>query len=522
MKIASIPSACPTFNNEDNSPIIKIALICPTFNNEDLTLKCFKSISKYVLENEDITIIWVDNNSEFKSKKIVHEYLKSLQNIKFCNIFLPKNLGFIKAVNIGIKFCLNKSFNYIGIINNDIIASEEWLKNLYSNLSDEVMCIGSTDYTSKTNSINIGLMEKYPELKLLSTSSFEETCNNIKNSDIDDIILYDFSSFKNLNFISANVAYFSVLFNPLIFEKIGLLNEDFNLGYSDDTEFNYRITKAGFKIAKSLKSLVFHCSRQTFKKMYGEKKINDIQEGNRLQLKISKSLNSSLQKKYVIYTAIIDDYDSLYSPTVIDINNFDYICFTNSQSILKQNIFPWTIIDISKICEALNINDHVKWARYFKTHPHYFFENYEKSIWLDSNVDIIGDSEDFLNKLNSSYLLTTDHPTRNNIYEEISACNQLKKDEWSNLNNIQKFLINKGFPISSTKLIQSNIIAREHNNPKCKFLMEKWWEMIRDYSKRDQLSFNYVFWKYNGESRSIQWDLISMKYFNTDYKHGKE
>ena len=52
--------------------------------------------------------------------------------------------------------------------------------------------------------------------------------------------------------------------------------------------------------------------------------------------------------------------------------------------------------------------------------------------------------------------------------------------------------------------------------------MEKWWEMIKDYSKRDQLSFNYVFWKYNGEYRSIPWDLISMKYFTTDYKHGKE
>ena len=500
---------------------MKIALICPTFNNEDLTLKCFESISKYALENEDITIIWVDNNSEFKSRKIVHEYLKSLTNIKFCNIFLPKNLGFIKAVNIGIKFCLEKKFDYIGIINNDIIVSKNWLKNLYLHINNEIMAVGSIEYSFLSKSLNTVTMNECKDLKKLNDETFEKTCENIKNSKIKELIVYDFNSFKDLTFTKTCVAYYSILFNPKIFEKIGLLNENFNLGYGDDTEFNYRITKADYKIAKSLRSVVFHYNRQTFKNLYDDENITKIQEGNRLQLKISKSLNFDLKKKYVIYTAIIDNYDTLYSPSVYDTDNFDYICFTNSTDLLNKNIFPWTIINVSKICESLNIDDHVKWARYFKTHPHFFFENYEKSIWIDSNVDIIGDSLDFLEKMKTTYLLTTDHPFRNDIYEEISACNKLKKDTWNNLNNIQKYLIDQGFPVLSTKLIQSNILARNHHDLKCIFLMEKWWEMIKTFSKRDQLSFNYVFWKYNGEYRSIPWDLISMKYFTTNYKHGK-
>jgi hypothetical protein len=51
--------------------------------------------------------------------------------------------------------------------------------------------------------------------------------------------------------------------------------------------------------------------------------------------------------------------------------------------------------------------------------------------------------------------------------------------------------------------------------------MERWWEMIRDFTRRDQLSFNYVFWKHGGKYLSLSWDLIKISYFITDYKHNE-
>ena len=108
---------------------------------------------------------------------------------------------------------------------------------------------------------------------------------------------------------------------------------------------------------------------------------------------------------------------------------------------------------------------------------------------------------------------------RNDIYEEIKACYELKKDDDINLKNIQNFLINEGYPGLKGKLTQTNILLRDHHNKECIFLMEKWWNMIQNYSKRDQLSFNYVFWKYGGRYMSIPFDLISLRYFTTDYKH---
>ena len=500
---------------------MKIALICPTYNNEDLTINCFNSISKYVNTFEEITIIWVDNNSEFESRKKVHDCLKSLKNINFCNIFLTENFGFIKAVNIGIKYCLDKNFNYIGIINNDIEVSKNWLKNLYSILNKEVVMAGCMAYEIADNSISkTDLMENF-ELEKYNSEFFETVCKNLEKSNL-TFKTFSFDEFSDYNFSKTCIAYYAVLFDQMVFTKIGLLNENFNLGYSDDTEFNFRITKEGYKIAKSFKSIVIHHRRSTFKTLFSNLDITNIQKGNKLQLRISKSLNKNHTKKFVIYTANINNYDNLETPSVFDLEKFDYICFTNSKELLRKNITPWTIIDISDICIALNLDDEVKYARYFKTHPHLFFENYEKSVWIDSNIDIIGDVEEFIGELRDSYLLTADHPVRNDIYEEIVTCNKLKKDSWENLNKIQKFLIDQGFPAQSTKLIQSGILARDHNNEKCKFLMNKWWEMIEYFSKRDQLSFNYIFWKYNGEYRSIPWDLLSMKYFTTDYKHGRQ
>jgi hypothetical protein len=38
--------------------------------------------------------------------------------------------------------------------------------------------------------------------------------------------------------------------------------------------------------------------------------------------------------------------------------------------------------------------------------------------------------------------------------------------------------------------------------------MEKWWEMILNYSKRDQLSFNYIVWKYKLNYTTLLWNNI--------------
>lgn len=514
---------------------MKINLILPTYNNYELTLKCLETIKKYENPNYEVNIIWIDNNSNFDDRKNVLDYLNNF-NFKFNKIFLSKNLGFIKAVNIALKFALKfyPKNKFIGLINNDIEVSKDWIKNIIDSFGNDkeekIQCIGSLCYDSKINELikfDKGLNDKFTKLKSCDFSKYVSNFNSLFKNDKNELKTFSLNDFESSKFSYTYVPYYAVIFRTSIFKKIGFLNEDFNLGYGDDTEFNYRICKAGFNIAKSLRSIVNHCEHSTFKLLFNDEKILKIQESNRLQLKISKNLNANKEKRYVIYTCISGNYDDLKPLTNVNTKIFDYICFTNSTNIIQKTTYPWKIINIKDIEQGLNLQDEnpkdrqVKFARFIKTHPHLFFENYEKSIWIDANIDVIGDAEKYIELLtNEHYLLVPDHPYRNNIYEEISACIKLKKDDPKKLNYVNKFLLNENFP-KNTFLAQTGVLVRDHNDEKCKFLMERWWEMIRDFSRRDQLSFNYVFWKYGGKYLSLSWDLIKISYFITDYKHNE-
>lgn len=226
------------------------------------------------------------------------------------------------------------------------------------------------------------------------------------------------------------------------------------------------------------------------------------------------------KNKIAIYTCITGNYDSLKSQKNYDFEHFDYICFTDIKGLSSDE---WNVIDITELKTLLGTNDETRLSRFVKTHPHLFLNKYEKSIWIDGNIEILSKNlmDDYVSILNDDeYFLTSEHPCISHVYDEIDKCRKLKKDSKESLDKIENFLkLEKFFDVSNH--VQTNIILRNHNNKKCIFLMEKWWEMIKNYSKRDQTSFNYVFWKYEGKFTAIPWKFVSSHLFNTNYQHLK-
>ena len=45
-------------------------------------------------------------------------------------------------------------------------------------------------------------------------------------------------------------------------------------------------------------------------------------------------------------------------------------------------------------------------------------------------------------------------------------------------------------------MVETGILLRKHNNNQCKLLCYAWAEELLKHSHRDQLSFNYICWKY--------------------------
>lgn len=149
-----------------------------------------------------------------------------------------------------------------------------------------------------------------------------------------------------------------------------------------------------------------------------------------------------------------------------------------------------------------------------------FFRNYQYSIWIDGNVIFYKNPLEYIHNNKFDYILIPKHPQRDCIYDEGNICIKWRKDTKENVNPLLKFLTNENYP-KHYGLVQSNIILRKHNDPNCIKLMESWWNIIKNFSKRDQLSFNYCCWKLNLIPDIINWKSIENKYIHWNGHHKK-
>ena len=196
--------------------------------------------------------------------------------------------------------------------------------------------------------------------------------------------------------------------------------------------------------------------------------------------------------RFAIYTACIGDYDNIMQPESID-GRFDYILF--SDDVKEDRIGVWQVRHV----DYFNV-DKIRIARYVKTHPEELLPQYVATLWLDANINIISDKvyDRFVSLYEGEVdLASIQHPVRDCIYDEaykvvssntpwplehdivaVSWCRKIWAD---------------GYP-RHNGLFETNVLFRR-NNELMKEVDRMWWSCINNYSKRDQLSFNYVLWK---------------------------
>lgn len=98
---------------------------------------------------------------------------------------------------------------------------------------------------------------------------------------------------------------------------------------------------------------------------------------------------SNGRKRLVIYTTLLGGYDFLREPSVIT-PECDYICFTDDPT-LKSDV--WQFVDVSGDKGSLPQN---KWNRKYKVLAHRYLSEYDASLYVDSNVRLIGNIWDYI------------------------------------------------------------------------------------------------------------------------------
>lgn len=196
--------------------------------------------------------------------------------------------------------------------------------------------------------------------------------------------------------------------------------------------------------------------------------------------------------KIVIYTVITGGYDDVKQPLVLD-DRFDYILFTDEQKKCKDG--AWNVRKINS-----NITDKQLLSRYPKINPCSLLDEYEYSVYMDANVQIV--SEKFYERIiqlmsREVKLAGVKHQNRNCLYEEgfrilISFPQINRRKLLTQMATFKK----KGFPYKFG-MYEANIIFRAHKENSVVSLCETWWNIYSDSVRRDQLSYSYVLWKFN-------------------------
>lgn len=210
----------------------------------------------------------------------------------------------------------------------------------------------------------------------------------------------------------------------------------------------------------------------------------------------------SKAKKKVIYTCITGKYDELLNHDYTD-NDWDYICFSDT---IQQNDTnsSWRIQPL-----YYKEGDDTRINRWHKINAHLCLEDYEYSIYIDANIDIL--SREFFDIIeehqkSSSTFSVMRHPARDCVYDEYEVCVALNKDDPLIMQSQINIYREQGYP-EHRGLYASSILYRKHFDEKIVSVMEEWWKWLESYSRRDQLSLPYVLWlqKYDP-------DILPFKY----------
>ena len=197
---------------------------------------------------------------------------------------------------------------------------------------------------------------------------------------------------------------------------------------------------------------------------------------------LSATARPAKPQRIVIYTAISGGYDELKPPDVRPAG-CEFVVLTDR----PLGVSGWTE-------RPLNFAhpESARAARFAKLHPHLYFGDYDRSIWIDGNIGIRGDIGHFLNGLTEQTSISTFlHSLRNCVYQEAEACIQDRRDDPTVVRRQMQRYREQGYP-ERHGLWETGVMARRHNDPACIALMTAWWREIETGSFRDQLSLPVV------------------------------
>lgn len=222
-------------------PLVYIILV--NYNGFNDTIECVSSINKINYDNYKIII--VDNNSTDESKKILLNKFDNCSNIIM--IFQDNNIGFAGGNNIGINFALKNHADYVLLLNNDTIVTENFLTHMVTvaEKNQEIGCIGGKIYYYDSM--------KGQKIIWYAGGKINKFTGKTKHIGVDKIDNGTYSSVIETDYITGCL----MLIKSEVIRSVGLMNEEYFL-YYEETDWCARMKKKGYKLLVDQNAIIYH------------------------------------------------------------------------------------------------------------------------------------------------------------------------------------------------------------------------------------------------------------------------
>lgn len=193
--------------------------------------------------------------------------------------------------------------------------------------------------------------------------------------------------------------------------------------------------------------------------------------------------------KRVVYTVLFGDNEALIEQTCANRTGIEFICFTDSDRLSSER---WRIERVA----TLGI-DSARESRRPKLMPHLFLGAYGESLYIDNRIILKTDPADIFDRFlarGAPDFAVPPHPWRKCAYDEAEAVVAGGIDDERRVREQMTTYRRAGFP-AKAGLNASGFLLRRHNAPAIRDFGERWFAHVLRYSKRDQLSFNFLAWR---------------------------
>ena len=215
-----------------------IGVVICNYNKKDYVIKCIESVKKQNIKELDIYV--VDNASTDGSAERIHEIFGDSVNL----IINKENLGGSGGFNSGIRKTLQKNYEYLVLLDNDIVLDENCIKNWYDTMCEnrEIGIQGckilKMDYPD--------VIQEFAPVVNYETMTFE-LCHG---GEEDSAALPDI---EDCDYVPAC----ALMVRTDVIRKIGLMPEE-NFIYYDDIEWGIRCHRAGYRVVANSNAKVWH------------------------------------------------------------------------------------------------------------------------------------------------------------------------------------------------------------------------------------------------------------------------